>query len=108
VYGSLYCGFTELATHQMDVKNTFLHGDLKEEIYKAFPLGFSSSSLDVCKLKRSLYKLKQAPHAWFDKFQTTLLQFSFQESQYDSSLFLHKTSAGIVFFLVYIDIVITL
>jgi hypothetical protein len=49
--------------HQMNVKNTFLHGDLKDEIYIAFPLGFSSSSfLDVCKLKRSLYKLKQAPH----------------------------------------------
>jgi len=96
--------------HQMDIKNTFLHGDLKEEIYIAFPLGFSSSSsLDVCKLKQSIYKLKQAPHAWFDKFRTTLLQFSFQESQYDYSLFLCKTSAGIVLFLVYVDdIVITL
>ena len=96
---------------QMNIKNTFLHGDLKEEIYMAFPLGFSSSSsLDVCKLKWSLYRLKQAPHAWFDKFRTTLLQFSFQESQYDSSLFLCKTYAGIVIlFLVYVDdIVVTL
>ncbi|XP_057954067.1 uncharacterized mitochondrial protein AtMg00810-like [Malania oleifera] len=95
--------------HQMDVKNTFPHGDLKEEIYMALPPGFSSSSSsDVCKLKRSLYGLKQAPQAWFDKFQTTLLQFSFQQSQYDSSLFLCKTSVGIVLLLVYVDdIVIT-
>ena len=45
--------------HQMDIKNTVLHGDFKKEIYMAFPVGFSSfSSLDVCKLKRSLYRLK--------------------------------------------------
>ena len=94
--------------HQMDVKNAFLHGDLKEEIYMALPPGFSSSSSDVCKLKRSLYGLKQAPRAWFDKFRTTLLQFSFQQSQYDSSLFLCKTSTGIVILLIYVDdIVIT-
>ena len=95
--------------HQMDVKNAFLHGDLKEDIYMVLPHGLSStSSSDVCKLKRSLYGLKQAPRAWFDKFQSTLLSFSFNQSQYDSSLFLCKTATGIVILLVYVDdIVIT-
>jgi hypothetical protein len=95
--------------HQMDVKNAFLHGDLKEDIYMTPPPGlFSSPSSAVCKLKRSLYGLKQAPRAWFEKFRSTLLRFSFVQSQYDSSLFLCKTPAGLVLLLVYVDdIVIT-
>ena len=95
--------------HQIDVKNALLLGDLKEDIYLVLPPGLSStSSSDVCKLKRSLYGLKQAPRPWFDKFRSTLLRFSFKQSQYDSSLFLCKTSTGIVILLVYVDdIVIT-
>jgi hypothetical protein len=73
--------------YQMDVKNAFLHGDLKEDVYLKLPSGMSTSlSNEVCKLKRSLYGLKQAPRVWFDKFRSTLLGFSFTQSQYDSSL----------------------
>ena len=95
--------------HQMDVKNAFLHSDLKEEVYIKLPTGMPTQSPNaVYKLKRSLYGLKQAPRVWFEKFRTTLLGFSFKQSQYDPSLFLQRTSKGIVVLLVYVDdIVVT-
>lgn len=66
---------------QMDVKNAFLHGDLQEELYMTPPPGlFSSSFTEVCHLKQSQYGLKQAPRAWFEKFRTTLLDFTFTQS----------------------------
>nr|QWS71057.1 reverse transcriptase RVT_2 [Ipomoea batatas] len=86
--------------HQMDVKNAFLNGDLKEEIYMKLPPGMQMiAPHEVCKLRRSLYGLKQALGAWFEKFRDTLLTFSFTQSQYDFSLFFHKTTTGMVFLL---------
>ena len=91
----------------MDVKNAFLHGDLQEEIYMKLPFGMTNSSHhDVCKLRRSLYGLKQAPRAWFMKFHSTILSFSFTQSQYESSLFFHTSALGIVLLLVYVDDII--
>ena len=46
--------------HQMDVKTTFLNGELEEEIYMEQPEGFSAPRQEkkVCKLVKSLYGLK--------------------------------------------------
>jgi hypothetical protein len=91
----------------MDLKNSFLHGNLQEEIYMKLPLGMTiSSPHNICKLRRSLYGLKQTPRAWFEKFRNTLLSFTFTQSQYDSSLFFHTSASGIVLLLVYMDDII--
>ncbi|XP_028088467.1 uncharacterized protein LOC114289030 [Camellia sinensis] len=57
----------------------------------------------VCCLRRALYGLKQAPCAWFSKFSTTITQFGFSSSSYDSAFFIRKTPRGITLLLLYVD-----
>ena len=56
----------DLEVEQMDVKTTFLHGDLDEEIYMERLEGFEVKGKEnyVCKLKNKLYGLKQDPRQW--------------------------------------------
>ncbi|GJV25597.1 retrovirus-related pol polyprotein from transposon TNT 1-94 [Tanacetum coccineum] len=54
---------------QFDVKSDFLNGKLKKEVYVKQPPGFESSEFHdyVCQLDKALYRLKQAPRAWYLK-----------------------------------------
>ena len=53
------------ALHQFDIKNAFLHGDLKEEVYMDILSRFDDSKSvgKVCKLKKSLYSQNQYSRA---------------------------------------------
>uniref|UniRef100_A0A2N9J617 Integrase catalytic domain-containing protein n=1 Tax=Fagus sylvatica TaxID=28930 RepID=A0A2N9J617_FAGSY len=90
---------------QLDVKNAFLHGTLKEEVYMAQPQGYVDSSHPhyVCKLNKSIYGLKQAPRAWFESFTTQLLHLGFIASTADSSLFIYHHHTVIAYLLLYVD-----
>ena len=74
---------------QLNVKNAFLHGFLKEEVFMEQPPGFINEDLPnhVCKLNLSLCGLKQAPRAWFDRLSQCLLHLGFYCGKTDSSLF---------------------
>lgn len=77
--------------HQMDVHNAFLHGDLDEEVYMKLPPGFrSDSDKRVCRLRKSLYSLKQAPRCWFAKLAAALRTFGFTQARADYSLFVYS------------------
>ena len=64
-----------LFLEQMDVKTAFLHGDLEEDIYMHQLEGFEVKGKEgyACKLKKSLYDLKQAPRQWYHKFDTFMI-----------------------------------
>ena len=80
--------------HQLDVKNVFLNGDLEEEVYIEAPPRFSESfGRKICKLKKSLYGLKQSLRAWFDRFTKFVKAQGFIQGQSDRKLFV-KNSAG--------------
>eukprot|EP00253_Pinus_taeda_P022735 PITA_22735 len=86
--------------HQMDVKSVFLHGDLHEEIYMELPPSFikSDSSL-ICQLKKSLYRIKQAPRAWCAKMDSFLLDSGFSRCHSNNTIYTKKvnSTAGYVF-----------
>ena len=60
----------DLHLEQLDVKTTFLHWDLEEDICMQQPQGYEVKGKGnfVCKLKKSLYGLKKAPRKWYLKF----------------------------------------
>ncbi|RDX83868.1 hypothetical protein CR513_35173, partial [Mucuna pruriens] len=57
----------DLELHQMDVKTVFLNGDIDKTIYMMQPENFVSNEYKsmVCKLKKSIYGLKQASQQWY-------------------------------------------
>lgn len=91
---------------QLDVKNAFLHENLKEVVYMRQPPRFSHPQyLDhVCLLHKAISGLKQAPQAWFDRLSSYLLCNGFHCSRADSSLFIRRCSQGILIFLIYLMI----
>jgi hypothetical protein len=62
----------DLELEQLDVNVAFLHGYLKEEIYMEQPKGFIQKDRknSVYGLKRGLCGTKQAPHQWYNKFDS--------------------------------------
>ncbi|GJW73309.1 retrovirus-related pol polyprotein from transposon TNT 1-94 [Tanacetum coccineum] len=97
-----------MTIYQMDVKTTFLNGELKEEVYVCQPEGFVDPDhpTHVYRLKKALYGLKQAPRAWYDTLSRFLLDNKFSKGAVDPTLFTQKTGKHILLVQIYVDDII--
>jgi hypothetical protein len=79
---------------QLDVKNGFLNGELREDVYMRPPPGYSVPEGMICHLCCSFYGLKQAPWAWFQRFASVVTTAGFFASAHDPSLFVPVSPRG--------------
>nr|GEW03883.1 retrovirus-related Pol polyprotein from transposon TNT 1-94 [Tanacetum cinerariifolium] len=78
-----------MTIYQMDVKTSFLNGELKEEVYVSQPEEFvdQDNPSHVYKLKKALYDLKQAPRAWYDMLSSFVISQQFSKGAVVPTLF---------------------
>ena len=83
-----YSSHKNFKVYQMDVKSTFLNGDLEEEVYMEQPEGFSLKDNPnyVWNLKKALYGPKQAPQAWYYRLDKFLQDKGFKKGTVDNNL----------------------
>ena len=93
---------------QLDVNNAFLQGNLSENVYISQPPGFidKDNPTHVCKLRKAICGLKQAPRAWYQELKNFLLSSGFKNSYADASLFVFNVNSHILYLLVYVDDII--
>ena len=94
-----------LEIHQMDINTAFLDGDLDEEIYMEQPGGFivPGQEKKVCWLVKSLYRLKQAPRQWHEKFDSVMMTNGFKINECDKCVYVKNTEHGFVIICLYVD-----
>ncbi|KAJ4715506.1 Retrovirus-related Pol polyprotein from transposon TNT 1-94 [Melia azedarach] len=92
----------DLELEQLDVKTAFLHGELEEEIYMTQPDGFQVPGKEdyICKLKKSLYGLKQSPRQWYKGFDSYMIEIGYTRSPYDCCVYYSKATNGSLIYLV--------
>nr|GEY21898.1 hypothetical protein [Tanacetum cinerariifolium] len=106
--------FLAFATHmimtvyQMDVKTAFLNGILREEVYVSQSDGFGDPNKPnhMYRLKKALYRLKQALRAWYDLLSSFFLSQRFSKGTFDPTMFIIRKGKDILMVQIYVDDII--
>jgi hypothetical protein len=95
----------ELELHQIDVKNVFLNGDLQESVYMAQLEGFAVEGKEHmrCRLKKSIYGLKQVSRQWYLKVDEVVKKFGFVENQVDNSIYIKIKGSIFIILVLYVE-----
>ena len=93
----------------MDVKISFHHGHLSEEIYMEQPPNFLTDSILVCLLQKSLYGLNQPPsRAWYEKIDWFFINLGLKQCEYDHNIYvLHVKDDTFIIVVCVDDLVLT-
>jgi len=80
----------------MSVKTTFLNGSFEEEVYMDQPIDFVSKGQEdkVCRLKRSIYGLKQSSRSWYLRFHETITSFGLSMVSEDHRVYVKRSTRG--------------
>nr|CCA16048.1 putative polyprotein [Albugo laibachii Nc14] len=86
-----------------DVETAFLNGDLEEEGYVKLPEGIEVADELVCKLRRSLYGLKQAAAVWHRTIRAVFISMEFKQCVSDPCMFVREGKQGSILLVLYFD-----
>ncbi|KAL9262057.1 Retrovirus-related Pol polyprotein from transposon TNT 1-94-like protein [Drosera capensis] len=95
----------DLHLEQLDVKTSFLHGDLDEDIYMVQPEGYQIVGKEnlVCKLTKSLYGLNQAPRQWYLKFDNFMSRSGYKKNDMYPCCYTRHFGSSYIILLLYVD-----
>ncbi|GJT19010.1 retrotransposon protein, putative, ty1-copia subclass [Tanacetum coccineum] len=102
--------FYDYEIWQMDVKTAFLDGHLSEEVYMVQLEGFVNPKYPnrVCKLKRSIYGLKQASRQWNKRFDDEIKKFGFTQNRDEPCVYKKAGGSNVTFLILYVDNILIL
>nr|GEW30502.1 retrotransposon protein, putative, Ty1-copia subclass [Tanacetum cinerariifolium] len=97
--------FYDYEIWKIDVKTVFLNGHLSEEVYMVQPEGFVNPKFPnhVCKLKRSIYGLKQASRQWNKRFDDKIKKFGFSQNRDEPCVYMKASESYVTFLILYVD-----
>lgn len=93
----------DLHLTQMDAVSAFLNGPLNEDVYMEQPPNFEDKSNRVCKLKKSIYGLKQSGRNWNQLLNQTLIDFGLKRCLSDQCIYVARNSGNIMIVMVWVD-----
>ncbi|GKC53904.1 retrovirus-related pol polyprotein from transposon TNT 1-94 [Tanacetum coccineum] len=103
-----YAAHKSFPIYQIDVKMAFLNGPLKGEVYVAQPDGFVDPDHPdkVYRLRKALYRLKQASRSWYDELLNFLMSKGFTKGTIEPTLFTIRYGDDILLMQMYVDDII--